>query len=135
MSAENIRKALETALNSITPSILTAWENTAFPNPNSTIEFQQVNLLFGTPQNPTFGGTFYRENGFLQVRLMYPLQVGTAAAQARAELIRSTFYHGASFAQGGVTTVINGTPSIGAGSADGDRWAVPVKIPFFANTN
>ena len=69
----------------------------------------------------------------MQIKLMYPLQVGSVTAITRAELIRSTFYRGASFTASGVTVIIERTPEIGAGSVEGDRWAIPVKIRFFAN--
>lgn len=131
MSAVKIRAALEVALNAMSPALSTAWENAAFvPVPGTP--YQQVNVLFASPDNIEFGRT-HRESGFMQVKLMYPLQVGTSAAAARAELIRSTFYRGASFTSSGVTVVVERTPEISPGSVDGDRYAIPVKVRFFAN--
>jgi len=131
MSTVNIRAALETALNNITPSIAQAWENAAF-TPVAGTPYQQVNILFAEPDNVEYGRT-YRELGYLQIKLMYPLKNGSLTAITRAELIRSTFYRGASFTSSGVTVVIDKTPEISAGSVEGDRWAIPVKIRFFAN--
>lgn len=132
MSAIKIRAALETALNGITPAIATAWENSAFSPPASSVPYQQVNILFAEPENPTYGNSYHLEQGFMQVKLMYPLQAGSLTAMTRAELIRATFYRGASFTNGGVTAVINRTPSISPGNVEGDRWAVIVKIRFTA---
>lgn len=131
MSVVKIRAALETALNAMSPAVSTAWENAAFV-PVAGTPYQQVYILFATPDNIVYGST-HRELGYMQVRLMYPQAVGTSVVAARAELIRTTFYRGASFANGGVTTRIDKTPEIGAGSVDGDRYAIPVKIRFFAN--
>lgn len=128
----NIRAALETALNAITPSLATAWENAAFTPLLSSVPYQQVNILFAEPSNLEFGSR-HIEQGYMQVRLMYPQDAGSKDAATRAELIRSTFYRGASFSNGGVTVIIEKTPEIATGSTDGDRWAVPVKIRFFAN--
>lgn len=131
MSVVKIRAALESALNAMSPSLSTAWENAAF-TPVSGTAYQQVNVLFAPPDNMEFGSR-HRELGYMQVRLMYPQAVGTAIVAARAELIRTTFYRGASFTNGGVTVIVEKTPEVGAGTTDGDRYAIPVKIRFFAN--
>lgn len=130
MSAVKIKAALETALNGMT-ALSTVMENTAFA-PVAGTPYQQVNILFAEPENVEYGRT-HRELGYMQIKLMYPLQAGSVTAITRAELIRSTFYRGASFTASGVTVIIERTPEIGAGSVEGDRWAIPVKIRFFAN--
>lgn len=127
----NIRAALETALNGMSPALSTAWENAAFV-PVAGTPYQKVHILFAQPDNQEFGSR-HRELGFLQVTLMYPLQVGTSLINARAELIRSTFYRGAAFVNGGVTVTVSDTPEVSPGDVDGDRYAVPVKIRFFSN--
>lgn len=132
MSHVAVRAALEGALNGITPAISTAWENAPF-TPVSGTAYQKVNLLLADPDNLGFGSGPYREQGYLQVSLMYPLATGPAAAGARAELIRSTFYRGLSLINNGITVLIEKTPTIGSGTVDGDRWMIPVKIRFFAN--
>ncbi len=133
MSSVKVRAALETALNGMSPLLITAWENAAFSPPAATTPYQQVNILFAEPENPTYGGSFYRERGILQVTLLYPLQSGPNAAEARAELIRSTFYRGANFINSGVTVTVEKTPEISPGIVDGGMWRVPVKIRFYAN--
>lgn len=133
MSAVKVKAALETALNAMSPALATAWEGVQF-QPVSGTPYQQVNVLFAPPENVEYGRR-YREVGYMQAKLMYPLGAGLSAAMARAELIRATFYRGASFTSGGVTVIIEKTPEISPGSADGDRWAIPVKIRFFANVD
>ena len=127
----NIRAALEVALNAMSPSLSTAFENAPF-TPVTGTPYQKVQLLFAEPVNTEFGSR-HRELGFMQVTLFYPLLVGAAAAAARAELIRTTFYRGAAFVNGGVTVTVSNTPEVSPGSVDGDRFAIPVKVRFFSN--
>lgn len=131
MSAVKVRAALETALAAMSPSLSTALENIKF-EPVSGVPYQKAHILFGTPEN-TENNASYDEVGFLQVQLRYPEAVGSGAAAARLELIRSTFRRGASFVSGGVTTTIMGTPGlVGAGFNEGDRFCLTVRIPFRA---
>lgn len=131
MSVVKVRAALETALNGISPALATAWENVAYA-PITGTAYQQVHLMLASPSNDEFGRK-HREQGYMQVKLMYPLQIGTSTVAARAELLRTTFYRGASFTASGVTVVIDQTPEVSPGSVEGDRYAVPVKVRFYAN--
>lgn len=131
MSVVKIRAALETALNSMSPALATAWENMAFVQ-TSGVPYQQAVVLFATPSNREFGSR-HQERGYMQVRLLYPLQVGTAAIAARAELLRTTFKRGNTFANGGVTVMVSSTPEVSSGEPDGDRFSIAVKIPFISN--
>jgi hypothetical protein len=132
VSIVKIRAALESALNSMTPALTTAWENNAFTPPALTVPYQEAVVLFAEPVNTEFGSNF-QEQGFMQVKLKYPLQAGSAAAAARAQLLRSTFSRGSSFTNNGVTVTIGRTPEIAPSSVEDGRWVVPVKIRFFAN--
>jgi len=127
----NIRAALETALNGMSPALATAWENNAFAPPASTVAYQKAYVMFATPDNPEYGSA-HQELGIFQVTLMYPLQIGTSTVAARAELLRTTFRRGASFTSSGVTVIITRTPEVSAGTVDGDRFTVPVKCRFSA---
>lgn len=134
MSTIDIRAALEAALDTITPLLATARENQSFAPPSQSTAYQQVNILFAEPENLEFG-RHHREQGYMQVKLMYPLQLGTNAAAARAELIRTVFYRGASFVKNAAVVIIEKTPEISGGSVEDGKWAVLVKIRFFANVN
>lgn len=133
MSAIAIRAALETALNGMTPALLTAWENQSFNSQPASVAYQQPFLMLATPENPDFSGSYYRQSGIFQINLFYPPQVGPKDAATRAEAIRALFHRGASFTSGTVTVIIEKTPEIGQGRSDGDHWFLPVKIRFFAN--
>jgi hypothetical protein len=138
MSQNSIRTALATALAAITPELATAWENR--PTTKAGVEvgltadpYQIVNVLFNEPDNMGYGNGPYTEMGIMQVRLMYPEDAGSYTAGARAELIRTTFYRGLSLASGGITTIIERTPTIQGGQVEEGRYAIIVKIRFFAN--
>ncbi len=133
MSIVSIRAALETAVNSITPALPTAWEN-AFFTPPVNAPWQQVFIMPADPDNVEFGGG-YQQVGIMQISLRYPRLTGSAAAATRAELIKSTLKRGNSYTSGEVITTIQKTASIGNGMDDGEFWFLPVKIQFYANIN
>jgi len=115
----------------MTPALATAWQNAPYTPADGT-PYQKAYLMPVEPENAEYGA-HYRERGIFQVTLMYPLMTGPAATEARGELMRTTFARGNSFESGGVTVTIERTPHIGQGVVDADRWAVPVRIRFFAN--
>ena len=131
MSLTAIRIALETKLAAITPELSTAYENVPF-TPVTGTAYQAAYLMPATPANPTMGDGYYREQGIFQVTLMYPLQAGPKTAADRAELIRAAFKRGTTLTSGTVSVIIERTPEIGQGRVDGDRWALPVKIRWYA---
>ena len=131
MSLVAVRAALETALAAMTPALDTAYENKQH-TPVQGTPYQAVYLMPAAPVNPEMG-RLTQERGFMQVSLFYPLGTGPAAATARAELIRQTFYRGRSFVASGVTTTIENTPEIAPAMVDDDRYHVPVRIRFFSH--
>lgn len=131
MSQNSIRTALITALEAMNPTLATAWENVPFV---PTAEpYQIVNILFGEPDNQILGVSEYWELGYMQVRLMYPKDKGAFLAGTRAELTRSALRRGNSFVSGGITVKISKTPTISGGRIEDDRFAVIVKVPFYAH--
>ena len=132
MSTVSIRSALETALNNISPALATAWENRPFSPPAQTVPYQIVHVLFAEPDNSVYGPE-HRELGYMQIRLMYPLNAGSAAAMARAELIRDTFARGESFTSSGITAISMRTPEILPATVEDGRYAVIVRVRFYAN--
>lgn len=110
----------------------TQFENTVITPVNGQA-YQIINHFLAEPQNPEQGGKFFIENGYTQVSLAFPVAVGKGAALDMAQKIRDWFYKGLSLAAGGVTVIINRTPTIAPGAVAGDRYFVPVKIRFTAN--
>lgn len=129
--SENIRRALETALNGMSPALSTSWENRDF-TPVSGTPYQRATMLPATPETEVLGCTRHREVGIFQVQLFYPTGPGNALAQARAEAVRTTFARGSIFTHSGTNTLIRGTPFKSPAFVDGDRYVVTVSIPYEA---
>lgn len=125
MSISAIRSTLESALDGMTPAIQTAWQNVPF-TPVTGTPYQRASLLLAEPDNEEKGASF-QEQGFLQVDLCYPQSVGANTAEARAELLRTTFKRGTSLANG---ILISHTPEVKPAYNDGDRFVIPVRIRF-----
>lgn len=131
MSQLTIRAALETALDGMSPALSTEWENVSFTPPASSTPYQRAHILFATPDNAVIGNE-WMERGIFQVTLRYPIQTGDAAARGRVALLRTEFYRGRTLTSGSTRVIIERTPDAGGGTADGDRWVVPVRIRWFS---
>lgn len=131
MSDAAIRVAIEVRLAAMSPPLDTAYENAPY-SPIAGTPYQRIELMRAQPENPTYD-TFKRKLGVMQVTLMYPQSAGPRDAEARADAIGAWFPRGLTLASGGVTVTIDGTAYVMAGFQDGDRWAVPVRVPYFAN--
>jgi hypothetical protein len=126
-----VRIALETRLNAMAGGLTTAWENQDF-TPTPDVAYQRAAILPAEPQ-PLSMTTLVRLSGLLQVTLMYPQSSGPGAAQQQAELLRTWFPRALAMVAGGVVVQVERTPYVMQGSADGDRWALPVRVRYFAN--
>jgi hypothetical protein len=133
MSIIKIRAALETALNNMSPSLQTAWENVKF-EPTMGTPFQRCHLLMAEPDNSEYG-PHYMEQGYIQIDLFYPLDNKSIDAMTRAELLRDTFYKGNTFINGGISVIIGRTPEIAPAYNDGEFYIMPVRVRFFAHIN
>lgn len=132
MSAVVIRSLLEAALAAMTPALATAWENVPF-TPVTGAAYQRAHLLLSEPDSIEMSGGHYREQGFLQVTLCYPLNAGAVPAAQRAELIRDTFYRGKTLNGSGISLIVEEHPEIMPGVVEEDRYVLPVRVRFFAN--
>jgi len=131
VSIVKIRQALETGLSTITPVIPTAYENVSY-TPVTNVPYQSVFVLFNSPDNPTLGDGFYREKGYMQISLKYPLGIGSQTCATRAELVRQKFKRGATFTKDGITVMVEKSPSVSF-VTEIDRYTAVVKIYFYSN--
>lgn len=132
MSILDLQSAVETKLAQIVPYLPIAGENNIFV-PQANIPYQELYWMFATPENPTIGGgTFYVEKGIFQTTLKYLINTGRVDAMVRLDLIRAAFQAQTALALPLGTFIIQSTPVAAQGRVDGDRWSVPVKIPFRA---
>lgn len=132
----SLQAALEARLNSLSPALPIAWENVVYAPTDVDAPYQRVNILPGESQNNTFGGggtELVMEVGIFQVRLYYPSGTGRGHAAARADLIRDHFPRGLAMAAGGITVIVQRTPSVAPALEEGDWYVLPVSIPYFAN--
>ena len=92
MSVLKIRAALETALAAMSPTLATAWENTAY-TPTAGTPYQRVSLLFAEPVNTEYGRSF-QQGGLFVVALCWPQGAGVADLAVRIELLRARGFTG-----------------------------------------
>jgi hypothetical protein len=132
MNLIDITVALTGRLAIVTPTIDMALENARY-DPVAGRAYMRVTMMTGTADNPTMGTGFYRENGFFQVLLCYPANLGAGAAMLQAEFIRAAFKRGTSLAAGAGMVLVVNTPTISPAAQDDDRYYVPVRIRWQAD--
>jgi len=125
----NITKAFHARLDTVNPSLETAYESVSF-TPIEGVPYQRVQLVPRTPENPTLGDTYYREVGEFQIFLCYPSNKGTLDILERAELTRDAFKRGLTLVEAGTVITIMRTPSIGAPGITGTRLVVPIIVKY-----
>lgn len=110
MSALNIRRAFEKRLALMSPALPTAYENVNYV-PVTGTAYQRASLLPAQPENPTLGDAYHREVGVFQVSLYYPVNVGSATAETRAEAVISHFKRATSMIEGSQSVLVIQTPT------------------------
>lgn len=135
MSLTAIESALQTALVAASPLMATDWPNVPFDDPGPNAPFQRVSFLHAPPVEDTMDAGYYRQEGILQVVLLYPANVGARPVNMRAQALRDAFPRAASFTADGITVVIDATPDIRPAYRDEDRYCVPVRIRYRCNVS
>jgi hypothetical protein len=131
MSIAKISAAFEKKLATIASNLDTAFENVPFTPVDGT-PFQRVRLLPSMPENPTLGDGYYREVGYFEIILFYPLNKGRGSAQTKAEAIKAHFYRGLAMTESGLTVKVMRTPMVGVAMQDDKHYIVPVSINYYA---
>ena len=129
MSLSTVRRALEKRLATLLPATPSAYENATF-TPQAGVAYQRINLLPNTPDNSIQGAATYFERGLFQVVACFPSGTGPNAADTQAQAVRNHFKRSSSLVESGLTVNITDTPRQSPGYIDGDRWCVPVSIPW-----
>lgn len=127
----NVRRAFEKTLAAMASSLATAYENATF-TPEAGVPYQRVNILRAPPADLVMGRTLTQLQGICQVSLFYPQGQGTADAETYAERIKAIFKPPMSITEAGTRIDVINTATIATGFTDGDRWVVPVSIPWSA---
>jgi len=129
MSILKAQIAVEKHLETLSPSLPTAYEGVNFEPPATT--YQRLQYIINSPTDPTFGKYFHRENLQVQIFVCAPLDgTGTGTAIQRAELIRNHFEKGTTLTEDSVKCHVLRTPQITGTIVTSDRLVVPILIPL-----
>lgn len=132
MSIEVIGNTFESALAAMPGALPIALPNTPF-TPVATKPYQEINILAAETQNPTFGGTYRRFVGVVQIALYYPIKTGDKASKAMADKLIEHFARGKTFMVGPVRIWVPNTGTHKLGRPDGTHFRMPVLIPYLAD--
>ncbi len=128
MSIIEAQTAVRRRLAALTPSLPTAFEGISFIPPTGM--YQRLQFVINPPTDPTLGAYYHRENIQVQIFVADKLDVGTAGAIARAQVLRDWFYKGLTLTESGVRMHVLRTPQIAGAAVTNDRIIVPVLIPL-----
>jgi len=131
MSHQLVRDLLRIRLNAISSPLPTAWENVPFTP--GVVAWQKVDMLWARTENPTMGDRFRRQNGVMQISLMYPPNAGPDPAALKADALIAWFFRGYSAVSGSVKVWIDRTPYIGPAMQSGNWYLLPVSVPFLGD--
>lgn len=135
MSHHDVRVAFNTHYASLLDptTINTVDENEKFDPASATGPYETIHMLPGTPENAAMGSSsgVWRV-GFFQVTLYYPAGQGTKAAALRAQAIAARFARGTTLTSGSITVKLTKPVDIKRSRLEGERYVLPVQIPFLA---
>jgi len=126
-----IQGALEKRLAELTPTIQTAYENTAF-TPVIGQAYQRVSFLPNTPIDHGIAFDVKEWRGLFQVSLLYPSGASRKDAQQRAEALVAHFDPMQTLSATGLRIVVNRSPAVAGGFVDDGYWHVPVTVDWSA---
>ena len=126
-----IKQAFENKINSITPTIQTAYENVTF-TPTAGVPYQELYLIPATNDNIFIDGEGFISYGIFQITLKYPTGKGTKDISDRVKLYLDNFKSGDNLVQGGITTNILNTPKVVSLGTSGDRIIYAISINYQA---
>lgn len=130
MAIIEIKRAAERRLNTLAPTVQTAWEGVSFNPPNGL--YQRVQFTIQTPDDPVLGTGFHRERVTMQVFVIGAANKGTSEVINRAELIRSQFAKGLVLQEGNVKIHVLKTPQIAGNTVVSERVICPILIELVA---
>ena len=125
----NTRLAFEEAINAISPTIATAYENVSF-TPSSGVPYQELYDIPASNDHLFIDNSEFEGLGIFQITLKYPSGKGTKDVSNRAELYVSSFPVGRVLTKGTTKVHIIQTPKVNILGVDGDRYVVAVSINY-----
>ena len=125
----NTRLAFEEAINAISPTIATAYENVSF-TPSSGVPYQELYDIPASNDHLFMDNAEFECLGIFQITLKYPSGKGAKDVSNRAELYVSSFPVGTILTKGTTKVHIIQTPKVNILGVDGDRYVVAVSINY-----
>lgn len=108
-----------------------AWENTNY-EPETGVPYLSTFLLFAEPDDVGYKDSPFIQRGYMQLGLHFPTNKGPGEARAMAKALRRYFFRSLSLIAGGITTVIEKTPTISGGAVEEGRYVVRIIVRFYA---
>lgn len=106
---------------------LTSWPNAIFQTVIG-VPYVKIDWIDAAASEPTQGGGFKIEQGYMQATLVYPSGIGSGALVARAELIRSYFAKGLVLIQDGLRVTIPQEPQLGSDTQSHEQYTKVIRI-------
>ena len=125
----NTRLAFEEAINAISPTIATAYENVSF-TPSSGVAYQELYDIPASNDHLFTNSSEFEGLGIFQITLKYPSGKGTKDVSNRAELYVSSFPVGRKLTKNGDIITVLQTPKVNNLGVDGDRVIVAGSINY-----
>lgn len=125
----NTRLAFEEAINAISPTIATAYENVSF-TPSSGVPYQELYDIPASNDHLFMDNSEFEGLGIFQITLKYPSGQGMKTVSNRAELYVSSFPVGTKLTKNGEVITVLQTPKVNNLGVDGDRVIVAVSINY-----
>ena len=127
-----IYRVFEAKLNTITPLLSTAFENTPF-SPVNNVPYQELFLIPAMNNNIFIDNAGYLSYGIFQITLKYPTGKGTKDILDRVKLYLDNFKSGTILTKDGIETNIQGTPTVKNLGVVGDRICYAISINYMAH--
>ena len=125
-----IYRAFEAKLNTITPLLSTAFENAPF-SPVNNVPYQELFLIPAMNDDEFRDG--YLAKGIFQINLKYPVGKGTKDILDRVKLYLDNFKIGTTLTKDGIVTNIDRTPTAKSLGVIGDRLCYAISITYWAD--
>lgn len=126
-----IQNAFSIKLNSIIPTIATAYENVPF-TPTNNVPYQELSILPSYNDSEYINDKQYISYGLVQITLKYPTTKGSKDILDRVKLYMNNFVRGDTLTNGGISIKIRSTPvAVNLGTI-GDRYVYAISINYKA---
>ena len=131
MSLNKVYTAFATKINTITPQIVTVWENKKY-DPVVGVDYQEVYILPSSNNVPYINETSYEMEGLVQITLCYAINEGRSKAMDRANLYMGLFPVGTVLTIDSLKIRIKGVPQITNLGVDNGRYKIALRVGFLA---